>query len=91
MAIPQSKNSMKLVLYMILKLLSRPVVCANFQGLQTNTIFQLVELLKATIKFKIEYPRAVRSVFLDTREQLSSISYTAVQSAHPVVRVVSPW
>jgi hypothetical protein len=28
---------MDLVLYSILKLLSRPVVCTNFQGLETNT------------------------------------------------------
>ena len=34
-----------------------------------------MESIKATVKFKIEYPRAVRSVFLDTQEQLSSISY----------------
>jgi hypothetical protein len=30
---------MNLVLYTILKLLSRPVVCTNFQGLETNTCF----------------------------------------------------
>jgi hypothetical protein len=30
---------MDLVLYSILKLLSRPVVCTNFQGLETNTFF----------------------------------------------------
>ena len=53
-----------------------------------------MESIKATVKFKIEYPRAVRSVFLDTREQLSSISYTNLvrlysqESMHPVV---GPW
>jgi hypothetical protein len=30
---------MNLVLYHILNLLSRPVVCTNFQGLETNTFF----------------------------------------------------
>jgi hypothetical protein len=30
---------MNLVLYIILKLLSRPVVCADFQGLEANTFF----------------------------------------------------
>ena len=30
---------MNLVLMPILKLLSRPVVCTNFQGLETNTFF----------------------------------------------------
>jgi hypothetical protein len=39
MAISQSKISMNFVLYLILKLLSRPVVCANFQGLEANTFF----------------------------------------------------
>jgi hypothetical protein len=49
MAIPQSKISMNLVLQPILKLLSRPVVCANFQGLEANTFFNLAELIKATV------------------------------------------
>jgi hypothetical protein len=40
---------MHLVLYIILKLLSRPVVCANFQGLEENTCFQLAESIKATV------------------------------------------
>jgi hypothetical protein len=31
--------SMNLVLYVILKVLSRPVVCANFQGLFAKTSF----------------------------------------------------
>ena len=31
------KISMNLNLYIILRLLSRPVVCANFQGLEANT------------------------------------------------------
>jgi hypothetical protein len=31
--------SMNIVLKPILKLLSRPVVCTNFQGLETNTLF----------------------------------------------------
>ena len=43
MAIPQSKISMNLVLFNILKLLSsvlsRPVVCANFKGQEANTFF----------------------------------------------------
>jgi hypothetical protein len=30
---------MNLVVYLILKLLSRPVVCANFHGLEENTFF----------------------------------------------------
>jgi hypothetical protein len=30
---------MNLVIYFILKLLSRPVVCTNFQGLETHTFF----------------------------------------------------
>ena len=30
---------MNRALYLILKLLSRPVVCANFQGLEANTCF----------------------------------------------------
>jgi hypothetical protein len=50
MAIPQSKKiSMNLVLLIILKLLSRPVVCANFQGLEANTFFQLEESFKETV------------------------------------------
>ena len=40
---------MNLVLKLILKLLSRPVVCANFQGLEKNTFFQLAESIKATV------------------------------------------
>ena len=30
-------------------LLSRPVVCTNFQGLEKNTFFQLAESFKATV------------------------------------------
>ena len=33
------KFIMNPVIYQILKLLSRPVVCVNFQGLKTNTVF----------------------------------------------------
>ena len=42
--------SMNLVLQLILKLLSRPVVCFNFQGLEANTFFQLSESIKATVQ-----------------------------------------
>ena len=49
MAIPSQKIILNLVLYIILKLLSRPVVCANFQGLEANTFFQLEESIKATV------------------------------------------
>ena len=45
---------MNLVLQLILKLLSRPVVCANFQDLKENTFFQLVESIKATVSIKKE-------------------------------------
>jgi hypothetical protein len=40
---------MNIVLYIILKLLSRPVVCANFQGLDANTFPKLAESIKATV------------------------------------------
>ena len=43
------KFSMNLVLYPILKLLSRPVVCTNFKGLDTNTFFLLVRSIKVTV------------------------------------------
>jgi hypothetical protein len=41
---------MALVLYFIWKLLSRPVVCANFQGLEANKLSQLAESIKATVR-----------------------------------------
>jgi hypothetical protein len=44
--LPQSKSyedPIYLVQQKILKLLSRPVVCANFQGLEANTFLQLAE------------------------------------------------
>jgi hypothetical protein len=40
---------MDLVLYAILRLLSRPVVCTNFQGLETNTFFLLARSIKDTL------------------------------------------
>ena len=42
---------MNLVLYIILRLLSRPVVCADFQGLEANTFFQLAESIKDTVYY----------------------------------------
>ena len=44
------KISMTIVLNIVLKLLSRPVVCANFQGLEEN-IFRpaIAESVKATV------------------------------------------
>ena len=36
-----------------MKLLSRPVVCTNFQGLETNTFFLLALSIKATVLKKI--------------------------------------
>jgi hypothetical protein len=40
---------MNLVLKTILKLLSRPVVCTNFQGLKKNTFFLLALSVQATV------------------------------------------
>ena len=37
------------VILIILKLLSRPVVCANFQGLEANTFYLLAESVKDTV------------------------------------------
>ena len=50
MVIPQPKISMNHFLYPIWKLLSRPVVCAHFQGLEANNFSQLVESIKATVR-----------------------------------------
>ena len=50
MAISQSKNYYEptaVVLVRIFKLLSRPVVCAHFQGLETNIYFS--QLLAAQV------------------------------------------
>jgi hypothetical protein len=53
MVIPQPKISMNLFLYLIWKLLSRPVVCAHFQGLEANNFSQLAESIKATVRTNI--------------------------------------
>ena len=50
MVIPQPKISMNHFLYLIWKLLSRPVVCAHFQGLEANNFSQLAESIKATVR-----------------------------------------
>ena len=55
---------MNLVLQPILKLLSRPVVCTNFQGLETNTYFSASALAQgySTAKFLKLYVRVVNSI-----------------------------
>ena len=37
------------IICIIFRLFSRPVVCANFQGLKENIVFQLAESIKATV------------------------------------------
>jgi hypothetical protein len=55
------KFSMNLVLYIILKLLSRPGVYANFQGLEANTFSRLAESVKETVHTHVRLSLAVES------------------------------
>jgi hypothetical protein len=51
---------MNLILKLILKLLSRPVVCANFQGVEANIVFQIAESVKATVDLLASTRRRVK-------------------------------
>jgi hypothetical protein len=53
---------MDLVLYAILIILSRPVVCTNFQGMETNTVFLLALSVKATVQPEIDHSNHLKAL-----------------------------
>ena len=74
---------MNLVLYTILKLLSRPVVCTNFQGLETNTCFSASALNQGHSRHKCS--TAVYTSFQNLAPRYLKTLYPVLQRLVPRV------
>ena len=67
---------MNLVLWLIVKLLHRPVVCANFQGLDANTFPQLAEFVKAIVELNFNVRKRLSETTLAAADRAKAASPT---------------
>ena len=67
---------MNLVLWLIVKLLHRPVVCANFQGLDANTFPQLAESVKAIVELNFNVRKRLSETTLAAADRAKAASPT---------------